>query len=202
MTDSSGLIPLPQNECGPEVMVCNASNSEGSTSYINDQSADPYGSMTLGRTTVAHGGCGIVASYNALRSLGKNPDFNEVLAYYNKRESDLLFGGTAGMLPSLVASYFRDLGYTVIVTEDYDGIEIFSKTADACIMWYLYDLGVSIKGIDMPFFGGHFIEYGRYENEYIAHNAATVTGVDYFHYPMEYASRGSRFYAIGIFIYE
>ena len=46
--------------------------------YIIDQDANGVGDLTLGVTTVSHGGCGVIASYNALITLGDAKSFKSV----------------------------------------------------------------------------------------------------------------------------
>jgi len=101
---------------------------------------------------ISHGGCGVVASYNALHTLGNPKSFDDVLAYYNNRMAFTLGWGFTGLSPSAVAGYFSDLGYSVMLTDDPDSIDLLSKTADACIMYYM--LPRSYLGLDA--YGAHF----------------------------------------------
>ena len=161
--------------------------------YITDQSAEGIGEKQLGDSTVSHGGCGAVATYNALITLGDAKSLDEVLAYYNNG-AELFFDGHAGMLPDTVAKYFRDQGYTVVIAEGDDAIDLYSTSADASILWYCY------SSSSFPFIGGHFVAYERHANGYVGYN--TAQGVSDFLFPSDYGYQGNRFYAVGIFIYK
>ncbi len=182
--------------------VCIKPFGDGAITYINDQSSAAVGGKRLGVSTVAHGGCGVVATYNAEVTLGNRTTFDEVLAYYNDGSGKLNLGGLAGIMPNVVADYFKNKGYSVIMTDDRDGIDIYSQTADASILWYLFTDPSSILGYEVDLFGGHFIEYTRTETEYLGHNTAE-TAYDYsISIASDYAYKDSRFYAVGIFIYK
>ena len=170
----------------------------GGKPYITDQAAEDVGEKTLGSTTVEHGGCGVVATYNALVDLGASQSFDEVLAYYNEnRISRLTADGWLGILPFDVAEYFTDNGYDVVITDSWDAIDIHSQTADANILFYMYTTESSV----LPF-GAHFISYRQSGNEYVGMNTSDRNGIGHFAIPSSYGYRGSRFYSIGIFIYK
>lgn len=171
--------------------------------YIDDQGSAEVGSKRLGITTISHGGCGVIATYNALVTLGEYISFDDVLAYYNSGVGKLNFGGLAGIMPHVVADYFCNKGYNVIMTDDTDGIDIYSQTADACILWNLFPSTLDLFGlISVDIFGGHFVEYNRSSMGYTGHNTGGHFGTRSFHTPSDYAYEDSCFYAIGIFIYK
>ncbi len=172
---------------------------EEDLSYITDQEAAGLGEQLLSSyssisATVAHGGCGVIATYNANIALGRQIPFEEVLSFYQQKEEFTLFGWL-GMMPSAVVAYFEDAGYTVVTTDDPYEIDIFSQFADACIMWYLFEYD------NPPWIGGHFAQYQRDGTGYVAHNVGS-TGVYYFNSPSKYADQGRRFYALVIFVFE
>ena len=186
------------DDSGYRVVRRSAEMVGGGTPYIIDQTDDPIGQEFLGSSTVAHGGCGVVATYNALVDLGASTDFEDVLAYYNEKPvTRLTLNGWLGILPPVVAQYFTEQGYEVIMTDSWDAIDIHSQTADASIMYYMFQTNNTALG-----FGAHYISYRGIDNKYIGMNTSTVSGTEYFTYPSDYGYRDKRFYALGIFIYN
>ena len=196
LVDPNGNIPYATNQFRSNALY-DGGNPFGNFEYIKDQKANGVGDRKFGVTTVSHGGCGSVATYNALITLGEPTSFNSVLKYYNGSYDRTIAGGLLGMLPHQVADYFESKGYRVIMSSNPDGIDVFSKTADACILWYAYP--ASYGGIDM--FGAHFVHYRKYGNGYIAYNTGYY-GSETFQYPSDFGDRGNRYGAIGIFIYN
>lgn len=163
--------------------------------YINDQEASPVADYRLGFASVAHGGCGPVAIHNALVTLGQNPSFRDVVNYFNGIDmSRLCAFGLLGTLPHEIVSFFEKKGCSVVTTDDLDEIDAHSQTADACILWYWYNNDGNV--------GAHYVEYHRENGQYVGHNTNGYEGVSYFSSPSEYAYKDSRFYAVGIFIYD
>lgn len=101
--------------------------------------------------------------------------------------------GLAGILPETVKEYFENHGYTVIMSNNRDGIDIYAKTADACILWYTFPSNT--------IFGAHFVEFHKTSSGYVEYNTSS-SGISYFHRPSDYGYDGNRNYAIGIFIYR
>ena len=167
--------------------------------FITNQEASGVGDKRFGVVSVAHGGCGAIATYNANLILDSNESFDSVLGYYNKVPYyRLTAGGLLGMFPTSVASYFKEKGKTVIMTDSLDGIDIYSQTADACIMYYVFP--TEFAGAELV--GAHFVTYHRSGNKYVGYNTESRTGITIFAAPSDYAYRNNRLYAIGIFIYE
>ena len=164
-------------------------------SYLVNQDAEGIGNLGLGWTTVSHGGCGVLATYNALITLGEYPSFENVLSYYNQWGNNVAFG-LLGIVPETVVKYFKQKGYKVIVSDNLDGIDIYSTTADACILWYTW-----IHDDGLP--RAHFVHYNydKGYSGYCAYNAGPY-GWAYFKHPSEYILKKKAFYAVGIFIYR
>ena len=164
--------------------------------YIIDQDAPGVGDLTLGLASVSHGGCGVVAAYNALITLGAGESFESVLGYFNRYPGMYVAYGFLGTLPDHVARFFESKGYRVIMTHDRGKIDAYSQTADACIMWYVWPKSYG------PFhaFGAHFVHYRKTANDYIAYN--TGSGIRHFVYPSVFGYEYTRCYALGIFIYK
>lgn len=177
-----------------EAMISNIRSSN----YICDQSADGIGNQKLELFTVAHGGCGVVATYNALITLGAEQPFEQVLSYFNSGSGRTVLWGLAGILPSTVAQFFRDSGYRVVIASDCDAIDLYSRTADACILWYTFPDPENSRSM----FGAHFIEYHRMLDGYIGLNTSENDGAYMFYWPSDYGYEGSRDCAVGIFIFK
>jgi hypothetical protein len=167
--------------------------SPHSPNYILDQDNNLIGSLPLGSSTVGRMGCGVVATYNALLSLGDYHTFDEVYKYYTSTPHRLAGNGEYGISFFTISSYFSDLGYKVLTTCNPQQIDRASRNADACILLYNY---YNQK------LGGHFIEYSRYGSSYLGRNTATASGIGSFISPAEYGYAGNRIFAIAILIYE
>lgn len=185
--------------------VCKALNSSGRNvyEYIYDQDEDPYGSKKLHDVTVSYGGCGVVASYNALITLGNGKSFDDVLAYYNADANRTFMRGNLGIMPGQVATYFESLGYSTITANSFDGIDVLSKKADACIMFYLYDAQEDIHGVNLTLPRGHFVEYEYVENCYIGRNTLSYDGVACFKDPLVFFGQQEKsVYTEVVFIFK
>ena len=181
-------------------MECvSAEMAGGGLPYITDQEEDNVGYKQFGLTSVSHGGCGIVASYNARISLGDYTAFDNVLAYYNNHIAITPGYGFTGLSPRAIANYFKDLGYSVRMTDAPDLIDLLSETADASILYYMFPKTYPIIG---DAYGAHFVEYHKFGDEYVGVNTSDITGISKFTIPSDYSSQNQRYYAIGIFIYK
>ena len=171
--------------------------------YIRDQTDSAVSTKNIGVATVSHGGCGAVATYNALVTLEDYTSFDSVLDSYNSDPLSLSLLGLAGMSPNTVANYFKDAGYTVHMSKDIDEIDVYSATADACIMYYMYPRTYNVSSLlSVIAFGAHFVAYNRYTDGYLGYNTGGRYGVHKFAYASEYAYENGNFCAIGIFIYK
>ena len=177
-------------------------DSEGGGGYITDQNDPAVAYKRFGLATISHSGCGIIASYNALISMGNRKEFDEVLAYYNSEISNILGYGLTGLLPSDVGSFFNYLGYTTVITMSPTAIKYLSKKADACIMYYMFPRTYSLGALSIDAFGAHFVEYSRLGNQYIARNTGGRNGTSSFSDPFAYGEQGSRYCVVGIFIFK
>jgi len=111
--------------------------------------------------------------------------------------------GNLGILPGQVATYFESLGYSTITTNSFDGIDVLSKKADACIMFYLYDTQVEVLGTNHTLPKGHFVEYEYIEDYYIGRNTASYDGVDWFKDPLAFFGQQEKsVYTEVVFIFK
>lgn len=164
--------------------------------YIENQDAEGVGDQALGLTTVSHGGCGVIATYNTLIDLGQARAFEAVLRDYNRGfGTKLYFWGLAGIRPKRVVKYFRRLGYTVITADGLGTIDKLSAVADGSILYYRWDS----KSWFPPYLA-HFVSYHREKQGYAAPNVGNRTV--YFNSPSEFAARKKARRVIGIFIFK
>ena len=94
----------------------------------------PKGQWRYGFRSSAATGCGWIATYNALRLLGKEAEPEELIRFY-ERQLPLIHGnlGTTILAP---AFYFKKLGCKVEWTACYDRFDNMAKTSDVCILFY------------------------------------------------------------------
>ena len=170
--------------------------------YIYNQRRDPHGSKKLRDVTVSYGGCGVVASYNALISLGNPKDFDEILAYFNADSGRTFMNGRFGILPWQVADYFNSLGYQTVLTDSPVDMYDLSKCADACILFYMFPQTVEILGVPVELFGAHYVEYEAVRNQFVGRNTDGKNGMTFFKSPSAFGYSGDNFYAIAILIFE
>jgi hypothetical protein len=149
--------------------------------------------MPFGLGTIGENGCGVIATYNAMITLGDCRSYEEIYDYYTSDLSRTVFLGFMGTAPWAVEEYFRSQGYTVRTTDRHDEIDIYSAMADACILLYIFDYNG---------YGGHYVEYSRMESKYSGRNTSESSGAHTFLYPSDYGVEGSRIYTVGIFIFK
>ena len=139
--------------------------SFGSSAFIYDQQADGIGDKKLGVSSVSHGGCGPIATYNALKIMGKaNVTFDDVLDYYHNNDL-LLLGGLLGSSPYACIDYFQNNGYRVFATKDMGLYEELAVSADACILWCCFDTR------DFFGIGAHCVAFKQYTDYAVYYNA-------------------------------
>ena len=106
--------------------------------------------------------------------------------------------GKYGMLRHQVARFFNSEGYRTDISCTRTGIENNSKTADACIMFYVFPQ--IIDGWTLP--GAHFIEYERCGNVYVGYNTSSQKKLTIFDSPVAYGLEDTGFLVVGIFIFK
>ena len=110
----------------------------GGNGYIYNQNTDEFSNKRFGNSTVSFSGCGAIATYNALLTLGCRPDLDEIIQYYEQSGS-LLFGGVAGLPYSAVADYFAEAGYNVAMCADPELFNYCTSQSDASVIWYTWN---------------------------------------------------------------
>ena len=105
-------------------------------------------------------GCGWIATYNALRLLGKPADPEELIRYY-ERQFPLVHGncGTTILAP---AFYFRKKGYRVDWVSRYDRFDELAKSSDVCILYY--------RWLKKWKYGAHFVCLRHTDAGFVGYN--------------------------------
>lgn len=170
--------------------------------YITNQDDPTIANKKFGVATISHSGCGIIASYNALISMGHALPFDKVLAYYNSRIATTLGFGLTGLLSCNIKQYFTSLGFRVVIANKKEQIDRLSKTADGCIMYYKFPRMYRPLGISFNAYGAHFIEYSKTDGGYIGHNTSENSGSYKFANPSDYGNKSNRYGMVGIFIFK
>lgn len=125
-----------------------------------------------------------------------------VLAYINSQMGRPLGFGLTGLLPYNIKQYFTSLGFTVVTTNQKEQIDLLSQTADGCIMYYEFPQTYYPLGIPINAYGAHFVEYHREKSYYVAVNTNGQNGLTSFSVPSQFGYSSTRYYAVGIFIFE
>lgn len=120
---------------------CPATDSEG---YIVDQ--NQLSDIRFGEGTSDNNGCGWIATYNALKMLGEDPDAAEIIKDLEQKGS--LRRGTLGADPNYIGVYFRNKGYKVTYSYVEQDFEKIAGRADANIYMYL-----------RPNISGHYVAF-------------------------------------------
>lgn len=112
--------------------------------YIFDQTAGETAKQPLGRSNVGRGGCGAVATFNALVTMGKTPCLEQIIRRYRRRFGLRMFGW-AGISLWSVADFFASSGYAVKLCADPRKFNRVVRENDAGIFWYLWLNGKNRK---------------------------------------------------------
>ena len=102
--------------------------------FIFCQRDIPKDQWRYGFRSSAATGCGWIATYNALRLLGKKATPEELIRFY-QRQLPIIHGnfGTTILAP---AWYFKKQGYLVEWTACNDRFDDLAKRSDACVLYY------------------------------------------------------------------
>ena len=120
----------------------------------------PRGELRYGLRSSAATGCGWIATYNALRILGKRVDKQALIRYY-QRQLPLLHGntGTAIWGP---AAFFRHHGFRVRTEVRRSRFDELAAESRVCVLFYYWRKGLKI--------GGHFVALHKTEQGFVGYN--------------------------------
>ena len=126
--------------------------------YIYGQSEGNVANLKIGFYNTAYSGCGWIATYNALRMLGRYIAPCDIIYYYEL--SGTIDYGRLGINPYSVINYFFYQGYRVSVTYDINRYDTVARRNRANILLYLYT------------WGAHFIAFNWQGSEFVGYNVA------------------------------
>ena len=120
----------------------------------------PRDELRYGFRASADTGCGWIATYNALRILGKRADKAALIRYYERQLP--LIHGNAGTIVFAPALFFRQHGFSVrteLRRERFDGLVEASRV---CILFYYWRKGWKV--------GSHFVALHKTDRGIIGYN--------------------------------
>ena len=129
----------------------------------------PTDELRYGLRTSAATGCGWVATYNALRILGKRADKAELIRYF-ERQLPLLHGntGTSFWGP---AAFFAHHGFRVRTEVRRERFDRMVEENPVCILFYYWRKGWKV--------GAHFVALHRTDRGIVGYNTyKNSTGPD------------------------
>ena len=138
---------------------------------ILNQRDIPKEELRYGLRSSAATGCGWVATYNALRILGKRAKKEELIRYY-ERQLPLLHGntGTSFWGP---AAFFRHHGFRVDMELRRDRFDGLVEKSPVCILFYYWRRGMKL--------GAHFVALHKTNRGIIGYNTyKNSTGPDHY----------------------
>ncbi|MBO5228056.1 MAG: hypothetical protein J6B39_03580 [Lachnospiraceae bacterium] len=124
-----------------KILMENADTSEMISFYKPDgfvENQSQWRDVHFGsKYTMAYGGCGIFAVYNALIALGKKPDGSDMVKIISELErSGAVWGGKLGIAPYGMRKFFVRRGYRthICYSRDKSVIGILGETYDTFIV--------------------------------------------------------------------
>ena len=127
---------------------------------ILNQRKIPKEQWRYGLRSSAATGCGWIATYNALRIMGKEADPESLLRFY-ERMLPVIHGnfGTTILAP---AFYFKRKGYRVQWTARTEKFDKLAMESDACVLFYRWRKKWKI--------GGHFVALHHTPEGFLGYN--------------------------------
>jgi hypothetical protein len=130
---------------------------------ICNQTKIPRDQWRYGLRTSAATGCGWIATYNALRLMGRKADPEQLIRYYERQLP--LIHGNGGTIIQGPALFFQKHGFpvqTLSVTERFDEA---AKEADVCILFYFWrnQWKVGAHFVTVQYKNGKFTGYNTYK---------------------------------------
>ncbi|MBR7179495.1 MAG: hypothetical protein IKD27_08300 [Oscillospiraceae bacterium] len=133
------------------------------------QHAIPKEELRYGFRSSAATGCGWIATYNALRLLGKRVNKEELIRYY-ERQLPLLHGNTGTSIWG-PAAFFRHHGFRVQVELRRNRFDAVAAEHPVCILFYYWCKGLKL--------GAHFVALHKTDRGFVGYNTySNSTGPD------------------------
>ena len=127
---------------------------------IYNQRDIPTDELRYGFRTSADTGCGWIATWNALRILGKRADKQALIRYY-ERQLPLLHGntGTSFWGPAV---FFKHHGFDTRVELRRDRFDGLVEESKVCILFYYWRKGIKV--------GAHFVALHKTDRGIVGYN--------------------------------
>ena len=135
------------------------------------QRAIPREELRYGLRSSAATGCGWIATYNALRILGKRADKEELIRWYERQLP--LIHGNAGTIVFGPAVFFRRHGFRVRMELRRDRFDGLAAESRVCILFYYWRNGMKV--------GAHFVALHKTDRGIVGYNTyKNSTGPDHY----------------------
>ena len=129
----------------------------------------PRDELRYGLRSSAATGCGWIATYNALRILGKRVEKEALIRYY-ERQLPLLHGNTGTSIWG-PAAFFKHHGFRVQVELRRSRFDAVAAEHPVCILFYYWRSGLK--------FGAHFVALHKTDRGFVGYNTySNSTGPD------------------------
>ncbi len=138
--------------------------------YIENQVL--WGNVKFGshkKSNMAYSGCEIIATYNAIISMGISALMPELIRTFEKRGNAL--GGGFGIAPSFPAGYFKKKGYMVkrLTSRNAEKIREFGKKHDTFLLTFYWDKSDITRQL-------HTVNISKNSGKFFVHNAYHKSG--------------------------
>ena len=120
----------------------------------------PKEELRYGLRSSAATGCGWIATYNALRILGKRADKEELIRYY-ERQLPLLHGNTGTSIWG-PAAFFAHHGFAVRTEVRREQFDRVVEACSVCILFYYWRKGWKL--------GAHFVALHKTDRGIVGYN--------------------------------
>ena len=120
----------------------------------------PKEELRYGLRSSAATGCGWIATYNALRILGKRADKQALIRYY-ERQLPLLHGNTGTSIWG-PAAFFKYHGFRIRTELRRERFDALVEEADVCVLFFYWRRGIKV--------GGHFVALHKTDRGIIGYN--------------------------------
>jgi len=140
------------------------STDENERGYIFNQNEIPKGKWRYGLRSSAAVGCGWIATYNALKMLGRNPNPDKLIRYY-EHVFPVVNGNFGTFIPS-VAYFFKKNGYKVKVIAKRSGFDDAMRNCDVGILFFYWHrkLKIGAHFVTVVYRDGRFIGLNTFKN--------------------------------------
>ena len=128
--------------------------------FIYNQHEIPRDKWRYGFRSSAATGCGWIATYNALKLLGCDPDPSELIRYYSRKMP--FYNGLFGTFISNPSGFFRKSGFEVQTCLRRDSFSKTVRESEVCILYYCWR--------EKWKFGAHYIALHQKNDTIIAYN--------------------------------